>query len=99
MMTASGELATKRMKKTTLSPLSCTLDTDDRVHTGHRYTDLESKERGESKASDELGFSSDGILLGRGGRELGRIVSHGTAQKERKNLVVFELAFRLINSS
>jgi hypothetical protein len=42
MMITSGELAIKRMKKTTLSPLSCTLDTDNQVHTGHRYTDLES---------------------------------------------------------
>jgi len=89
MKMMTGELATKRMEKTTLLPLSCTLDTDDRVHSGHRYTDLESEEWGGSKASDELGFSSDGILLGRGGRELGRIVSHGTVQKERKNLGLY----------
>jgi hypothetical protein len=42
----TGELDTKRMEKTTQIPLSCTLDTDDRVHTGHRYTDLESEKWG-----------------------------------------------------
>ena len=75
MMT--GELDTKRMEKTTQLPLSCTLDTDDRVHIGHRYIDLESEKWGEPEASDELGFFLGGILLGQGGKELGRIVSYG----------------------
>jgi hypothetical protein len=98
MMT--GELATNRIEKTTLLPLSCTPDTDDRVHTGHRYTDLGSEEWGESKASDELGFSSDGILLG-GGRKGTRADRESWHCPERKEepWVVFELAFRLIKSS
>jgi hypothetical protein len=45
----TGELA--RMERTTLLPLSCTLDTDDGVHTGHRYTEFESEEWGESNTS------------------------------------------------
>jgi hypothetical protein len=70
------ELDSKRTDKKTQLPLPCILDTVDRVHTGHRCTDLESEKWRVSKASDELGFASDGILLEQAGRELERIVSY-----------------------